>query len=138
MLTQMNERVKSWQSQHKRIQCYVTNEEYEEIEELALHMGLSLSELVKKAIVDLKGLKDEAYVKGFDDGFESALEWVEEDGPTYFGIEVFAVPCKVCSKPMVFSSKDEKLWEREVKPVLQKAFSNWIHVKCKGRAQISR
>ena len=41
----------------------------------------------------------------------------------------FRVPCSVCGKPMVFSSRDEN-WESAAKPVLYSAFGNWHHTTC--------
>jgi hypothetical protein len=114
-----------------RVQAYVTREEYAKIRELASNMKLSVGELVKRAVVDIKRLEEEAYEKGFNDGFDSALDSVERDGPwMWFRIEEFTVPCPKCGKPMLFSNRFKEDWERNVRPVLAKAFSGWAHVKC--------
>jgi len=111
----------------------VTDEEYKEVEELASRMDLSVSELVKRAILDLRKLKEEAYEKGFEDGSEFIIRDVERLGPVmFFGIEEFTVPCRVCGKPILFTNRDKELWEKEVKPSLQRAFSDWTHERCEG------
>jgi hypothetical protein len=127
----MEERVRRWHSSHIRIQAYVSKEEFEKVKELALKMKTSVSELVKKAILDAGRLEKEVYWKGFDDGWYRALDEVEDEGPFMFlGIEEFAVSCPKCGKPMVFSSRFKEQWEGKVKPILAKAFSNWAHVDC--------
>jgi len=111
----------------------VTDEEYKEVEEIASRMGMSVSELVKRAILDLRKLKEEAYEKGFDDGLDATIKAVLEMGvATTLGVEEFTVPCRVCSKPMLFTNRDKELWEKEVKPILQRAFSDWTHKRCEG------
>ncbi len=40
----------------------------------------------------------------------------------------FRVPCRKCGSPMRFSSRDED-WSKE-QEILNKAFSDWNHVKC--------
>lgn len=126
----MEERVKKWLREHPKVQVYVSKEEYEALRELSERMSLSISELIKKAILDIGKLRDEAYGKGFDDGWERAENEIKKHGPfEYFGIEEFTVPCPKCGKPMIFLSKDEK-WKSEVKPILKKAFANWYHAEC--------
>ena len=109
----------------RRIQAYLTKEEFEKVRELASNMGTSISQLVKKAIMDLKRLEEEAYEKGFDEGFEGAGKEVEE----------FTVPCPKCKKPMLFSSRFKEEWESEVKPILVKVFFDWAHVECLEKAK---
>lgn len=41
----------------------------------------------------------------------------------------FRVPCNKCHKPMYISSRDDN-WETKMKPILYKAFGNWIHTNC--------
>jgi len=41
----------------------------------------------------------------------------------------FEVPCKRCGKPVKFSAED-KNWDSKVKPLLNQAFSGWVHVNC--------
>ena len=126
----VSERVKRWLEKHVRVQAYVDREDYEKVEELAGKMGLSVSELVKRAILDLKRLEEEVYEKGFEDGFEFAEQDLERQGPyLWCGVEEFAIPCPKCGKPMLFTSRDERLW-REVKPRLVEAFSEYTHKRC--------
>jgi hypothetical protein len=125
------ERIKKWLEKHVRIQAYVNKEDYMKVKELAEKMGMSISELVKKAVLDLKRLEEEVYEKGFNDGFDFAAEDVEKLGPyIWLGIEEFAIPCPKCGKPMVFTSRDEEFWKKEVKPKLLKAFSGYRHKRC--------
>jgi hypothetical protein len=127
----MEDRIKKWHSRHVRVQAYMEKDEYEKVAELAVSMGLSVSRLVKKAVLDLKRLEEEVYGKAFDAGYQFAIEEVERDGPyLFFGMEEFTVPCSVCRKPMVFSSRFRDEWEKEVKPILIKAFFNWAHTEC--------
>jgi hypothetical protein len=78
-----------------RVQAYVTKEEYAKIRELASNMKVSVSELVKRAVMGIKRLEEEAYEKGYDDGFDSALNHIEEGPWEWCRIEEFTVPCPV-------------------------------------------
>jgi hypothetical protein len=110
-----------------RVQAYVTREEYAKIRGLASNIKLSVSELVKKAIMDIERLGEEVYEKAC----EATERVIERDGPyLYFGIEEFAIPCPKCGKPMLFTSRDERFWREEVKPRLLKAFSEYTHKRC--------
>lgn len=127
----MSGRVKRWLKEHPRVQAYVDKDDYEKVEELAKSMNTSVSDLVKKAIVDLKHFKEETYEKGFDDGFAFMQKEIERRGPFLScGIEEFTVPCPKCEKPILFSSRDERFWREEVKPRLLKAFSDYTHEGC--------
>jgi uncharacterized protein with PIN domain len=111
-----------------RIQAYVTREEYERIREFASSVGMSVSELVKRAITDIERLEEEVFEKGC----ETAERLIERDGPyLYLGIEEFAIPCPRCGEPILFTSKDEQFWREEVKPRLIKAFSDHVCWRCK-------
>lgn len=57
MVNLMTESVKKWLDEHPKVQAYVTRHEYESLKRLAETMGLSMSELVKKAILSLKGVE---------------------------------------------------------------------------------
>ena len=131
------DRVRRWLQAHPRVQAYVSREEYLKIRELASNMNMSVSELVKRALLDLEGLRDEVYRCGFNDGYESAVEDVRSWGPYEFlGIEEFTVPCSRCGKPMVFTSRSKEFWEEQIKPTLLKMFSHWMHRECKGGSRI--
>jgi len=66
----MGERVKKWLSEHPKVQAYVSVDEYKALKELAEDMNTSISELVKRAVLNLKELKEKLYDEGFDKGFE--------------------------------------------------------------------
>ena len=130
------DRVRRWLQAHPRVQAYVGREEYRKIMELASNMNMSVSELVRRAVLDLEGLRDEVYESGFRDGYRSALSEVRdvcERLGTYevFGIEEFTAPCSRCGKPMVFTSRSKEFWEKRVKPILLEKFSHWVHRECK-------
>jgi len=48
---------------------------------LASRVKMSISQLVKRVIMDLEWLRDEVHMMGFEAGFESALEEVEKIRP---------------------------------------------------------
>ncbi|MEM1785685.1 MAG: hypothetical protein QW805_05695 [Candidatus Bathyarchaeia archaeon] len=59
-----------------------------------------MSELIRRAMLELEKLKDKVYEKGFNNGFEFAAKNIEEQGSyTWLGIEEFTVPCAKCGKP---------------------------------------
>ena len=131
----MDERVKRWHNEHVRVQAYVTKEEYAKIRGLASNMKVSVSGLVKRALIDIKRLEEETYNKGFNSGVGWTLNYIEEKGPwESCGIEEFTLPCARCGKPMVFSSRFEG-WESRVKPILAKAFSGWAHTRCLSKVE---
>ena len=125
------DRVRRWLRAHPRVQAYVSREEYQKIRELASSMNSSVSELVKRALLDLEGLRDEVYKSGFKDGYEAAVDDVRSWGPYEFlGIEEFTAPCLKCGKPVVFTSRSKEFWEKRVKPILLEKFSHWAHREC--------
>jgi len=133
----MEHRVGRWLRVHPKVQAYVSMEGYQKIRELASNMNMSVSELVRRAVLDLKGLRDEVYRCGFNDGYEAAVDDVRSWGPYEFlGIEEFTVPCSRCGKPVVFTSRSKEFWERQIKPTLLKMFSHWMHRECKGGSRI--
>ena len=102
----------------------MSREEYEKIRELASSMNVSVSELVRSAVLNLKKLGDEVYRCGFNDGYESAIDDVRSLGPyELLDIEEFTAPCSKCGKPIVFSSRSKEFWEKKIKPTLLKTFS---------------
>jgi hypothetical protein len=118
-----------------KVQTYLTREEYGKVRELASSMGLSVSELVKRAASDLAALRDEVYERGCRDGYHSAVEEVwdtcDRFGPyTLFDIEEFTVPCFKCGKPLILSSRNKEFWEKEVKPLLLDMFFHYMHKEC--------
>ena|GEM_PF-2438872 len=131
----MEDWVGRWLRVHPKVQAYVSMEGYQKIRELASNMNMSVSELVRRAVLDLKGLRDEVYESGFRDGYRSALSEVRdvcEQLGTYevFGIEEFTVPCSRCGKPVVFTSRSKEFWEKRVKPIPLEKFSHWAHKEC--------
>jgi len=78
VLTQHGRAVKKWLSEHPKVQAYVSRDEYEVLKELAEGMHMSISELVKRAISNLKELKEKVYEEGFNKGFESGFGEGEE------------------------------------------------------------
>ena len=118
-----------------KVQAYLTRDEYGKVRELASSMGLSVSELVKRAVLDLAALRDEVYERSYREGYYAAVEEVwdtcDRFGPyLLFDIEEFTVPCFKCGKPLVLSSRNKEFWEKEVKPILAETFSHYLHKEC--------
>jgi hypothetical protein len=131
----MEERVKRWHSNHARVQAYVTTAEFEKLKQLASSLNISISDLVKRAIMDTGRLEKDVYEKGIRMGVDLTVNYVldkvKKEGPlSIFHIEEFTVPCPKCGGPMLFSSRFKEQWEGKIKPILAKAFSNWAHVDC--------
>ncbi|MEM1625664.1 MAG: hypothetical protein QXP68_04165 [Thermosphaera sp.] len=73
----------------------------------------------------------EVYERAFKEGVESLKRLINDFGPfEVLGIEEFTVPCSKCGKPMIFSSRFREEWEKNVRPILKRAFANWCHVRC--------
>jgi len=114
----------------------VTKEEYAKIRGLASNMKVSVSGLVKRALIDIKRLEEEAYDKGFNNGVGWALNYIEEKNPwESCGVEEFTLPCPRYGKPMLFSSRFKEEWESKVKPILARAFSGWAHTRCLSKVK---
>ena len=129
----MEDRVRRWLRAHPKVQAYVSREEYEKIRELASSMNVSVSELVRSAVLNLKKLGDEVYRCGFNDGYKTAIDDVRSWGPyELLGIEEFTAPCSKCGKPMLFTSRRREFWEKKVKPLLVKTFFDFVHKDCIG------
>jgi hypothetical protein len=127
----MEDRVRRWLRSHPKVQVYVTRDEYERVMKVASVLNLSVSEVVKRAVLDFRKLWEEAFMKGCDVGYGLALERVRQKGPyTFLGIEEFAVPCFKCGKPVVLSSRNKEVWEKEVKPLLLDMFFHYMHKEC--------
>ena len=43
----------------------------------------------------------------------------------------FRIPCRICGKPMYFSSLNSD-W-KDVRDILYAAFGNWVHIRCKEK-----
>jgi hypothetical protein len=96
--------------------------------ELAASLKLSVSELVKRGVLDLAAIRDEVYERGYREGYYSAVKEVwnlcDRFGPyTLFNIEEFTVPCFKCGKPVVLSSRNKEFWERGSNRYLSKCSS---------------
>jgi hypothetical protein len=131
----MEDRVRRWLRSHPKVQTYLSRDEYGKVREVASSMGWSVSELVKRAVLDLAALRDEVYERGYREGYYSAVKEVwdlcDRFGPRFlFEIEEFTVPCFKCGDPVVLSSRNKEFWEREVKPKLVEMFFNYAHKEC--------
>jgi DNA repair exonuclease SbcCD ATPase subunit len=60
---------------------------------------------------------------------ESERAALEKERKNLNAIERFTVTCKVCGKPLIFNKqKMREKWDKNVKPILDKAFSTYYHV----------
>lgn len=78
----VKEYYRRWVREHPRLQVYVSREEYNRIRELAFNMGMTISELVRRAVRDLAKLQVEVYDKAWEDGLKDAVDmvsWGDED-----------------------------------------------------------
>jgi len=100
-----------YERNHPTISCRVSQQELQKLREVQTKTGLSLAQILRRALgVQLAEAKN-AYEKGYREGFER-----------------FRAPCSICGKPMDFNLKAEK--EAEAKKTLLKAFEGWAHTPC--------
>jgi hypothetical protein len=88
----MEERVRRWHINHIRVQSYITSEEHEKVKQLASSLNMSVSDLVKKVIMDIGRLEEDVYEKGLRAGVDFAIDYVRDkvkiEGPfSIFHIE---------------------------------------------------
>ena len=89
----------------------------EEVEKLAEKKARELynSKFMSQLNKARRKVWEDGYEKGYGDGYR---------------VEHFTVPCCVCGGPTLITSENREQWEKEVKPILYKAFSNWGHKEC--------
>ena len=112
----MSGRVRRWLRDHPRVQAYVSRDEYEKVREMAEDLGVSVSHLVRRAVLDLGRLKEEVYERAFEEGFESGLKMGEEATMADIARGVFNVEdygyaypkCPYCGKPLTGVIADPK------------------------------
>src|SRR2546427_4636973 len=99
-----------YEKSHPAVTFRVTTDELEKLRAMSTKTGLSLSQILKRGLGVLENKLEEAYNKGFEDGWGR-----------------FEAPCNICSEPMLFDIKEEE----KPKAILEKAFSDWCHTACK-------
>ena len=132
------EYLRRWRREHPRLQLYMSREEYEELKEIAQEHGVSLKQLVLRAIRNTREVVREAEDNGFAKAiglfvfrprefYGKVLEFIEiareiRDVPEE--VALFTVPCCICRRPMVFTHADDN-WVR-IRRDLREAFRTCI------------
>lgn len=94
---------------HPTVSFRVTIEERRRLDRLRKKTGHSLSVIVREALGPIEGKVDDAYRRGYREGYGK-----------------FDAPRSKCGKPMEFDSKTEEGTRDE----LIKAFRDWHHIDC--------
>ena len=126
---------KRWVKEHPRLQVYVSREEYDKISELAENTGLSVSELVRRAIKNLRKLEKEVYKKALENGLNITIWMIsrgEEDSTISEALEKHGLEylrCPVCNKPFAgfIVKKNDRLADR-IKRLIKE--EGWAHEGC--------
>jgi hypothetical protein len=75
-------------------------------------------------------LRDELFPYSEHSTLMERIAALEEKNKELASERRFNVPCPVCQKPMMFSSKHSN-WKTEIYPELVKTFGRWHHHECK-------
>jgi len=143
-----------WRREHPRLQVYLSREEYEWVRREAEKRGISISEFVKRAIINVmslltrnqESLLDELYpyilnrvIDEFIDNPASFYDYVVERAKDR-GLEslepfILTTPCSYCGKPVVLHHKLENAEDirRALHETLRKL--GIYHAECRGKTR---
>ena len=109
---------------HPTISFRLTEEDRKILTEIIRTTGKPISQLMRdflhERLVPLKKISE----------LEERIEWGTGMIDELTDMERFSIPCRLCEKPVRFSSRDPN-WETKVYPILKKTFGGWYHTSCK-------
>ncbi len=124
----MRESLRRWLESHPRVQIYLDRETYDFLKKRADEMGLTMSEYVRRLIIDARKAIEDAYWSGVRDLIDQKVDLI--DVRRRLGKTIEYPRCVYCGKPLhgVIIVKDSRLGEWTLGEIVK---AGWHHARCK-------